>query len=247
MSVYGLFNGPSDLKEGGPSNVSRSLQTTQISSAIKRANQRIAQLGKTYGRNSSVYKQEAGKFLKGAYKNLVTESVSGVKHGRNISAGGNLKFDTRAIMKLVKAEGGSSKVNRLLSEIAGVRITEDGEVVPVKGGGLPTVTELTKRTEKKLERWGEDPGDYNKQQIRDITEQLAEFSENFQTTYEVYMAKYGEAEARKDSTIQALYGEYRDRRLTYRELQAIKDKMDNYNKEASNDALDFENENNYDL
>ena len=227
--------------------MSKSLQTTQITSAIKRANQRIAQLGKTYGPNSSVYKQEAGKFLKGAYKDFITTSVGGVKHGRNISAGGNIKFDTRAIMKLVRSEGNTSRVNRMLAEIAGIKIDDEGDVVNVKGGGVPTVTELTKRTEKKLERWGEDPGDYNRTQIRDITEQLAEFSENFQTSYEVYMAKYGEAEARKDSTISMLYGENRNRRLTYRELQSIKNKMDTYNKEASNDALTFESENTNEL
>ena len=160
--------------------MSKSLQTSQITSAIKRANQRIAQLGKTYGRNSSVYKQEAGKFKKGAYKNFVSESVSGVKHGRNVSAGGNIKFDTKSIMKLVREEGGSSKVNRLLSEIAGIKIDENGDVVPVKGGGVPTVSELTKRTEKKLIRWGEDPGDYNRKKnpgyYRRISGVFGEFS-----------------------------------------------------------------------
>lgn len=227
--------------------MSKSLQTSQITLAIKRANQRIAQLGKTYGRNSSVYKQEAGKFKKGAYKSFVTESTSGVKHGRNVSSGGNIKFDTRSIMKLVREEGGSSKVNRLLSEIAGIKIDENGDAVPVKGGGVPTVSELTKRTEKKLERWGENPGDYNRQQIRDITEELAEFSENFQTSYEVYMAKYGEAEARADSAIQQLYGEFRNRRLTYRELSNIKNKMEQYINEAENEVLKFEEENSGEL
>ena len=223
------------------------LQTTQITSAIKRANQRIAQLGKTYGKNSSVYKQEAGKFQKGAYKDFVSISQAGVKHGRNISRGGNIKFDTRSIMKLVKEEGGSSKVNRLLSEIAGIKINDEGEIQSVKGGGVPTVSELDRRTEKKLERWGEDPGDKTKKEIRDITEQLAEFSENFQTSYETYMARYGEAEARNDSTIRQLYGDFRNKRLTYSQLEEIKNKMDLRNRESRNEALNFESENEGDL
>lgn len=227
--------------------MAKSLQTTQITSAIKRANQRIAQLSKTYGRTSSVYKQEAGKFLKGAYKDYVTESVGGVKHGRNVSLGGNIKFDTRAIMKLVREEGASSKVNRILAEIAGIKIDENGEVKPVKGGGVPTVSELNKRTEKKLERWGEDPKDKTKKELQSITEKLAEFSENFQTSYEIYMAKYGEAEARKDSTIQLLYGDFRNKRLSYAQMEEIKDRMDSRIQEATNEALQFEEENKNDL
>ena len=102
---------------------------------------------------------------------------------------------------------------------------------------------MDKRTEKKLERWGEDPGDKTKKEIRDITEQLAEFSENFQTSYETYMARYGEAEARNDSTIQQLYGDFRNKRLTYRQLEEIKNKMDSRIKESKNEALNFESEN----
>lgn len=225
----------------------RQLQTAQIQSAIKRANQRIAQLGKTYGKGSSVYKQEAGKFFKGAYKDYVTMSAPGVKHGRNISTGGNIKFDTRSIMKLIKQEGASSKVNRLLAEIAGIKIDDEGNVSDVKGGGIPTVSELDRRTEKKLMRWGEDPKDVSKKEIRNITEQLAEFSENFQTSYQAYMAKYGEAEARNDSTIQQLYGDFRNKRLTYRQLEEIKNKMDQRISEAKSEALNFESENTEDL
>ena len=227
--------------------MSSTLRDQQIRSAIKRANQRIAQLGKTYGRNSSVYKQEAGKFLKGAYKDFITESVGGVKHGRNISTGGNIKFNTRAIMKLVKEEGSSSRVNRFLAEIAGIKIDEEGGVKEVKGGGVPTLSELDKRTEKKLERWGEDPGEKTKKEIRSITEELAEFSENFQTSYETYMAKYGEAEAMEDSTISLLYSENRDKRLTYRQLEDIKNKMEAKIREASNEAIEFEEENTNEL
>ena len=212
------------------------LQTAQITLALKRANQRIAQLGKTFGKTSSVYKQEAGKFQKGAYKNYVS-----------ISSSGNIKFDIRAINKLIRSDGNPSEIDRILAEFAGIKVNPDGEVVPVKGGGVPTLTELEKRTTKKLERWGEDPGDYNKKQLQTITEELAEFSENFQTSYETYMAKFGEAEARKDSTIQLLYGEYRNKRLTYRQLEEIKNKMDSYIANAASEAVTFEEDNTNEL
>lgn len=208
------------------------LQTTQITSAIKRANQRIAQLSKTYGRNSSVYKQEAGKFLKGAYKPFVGTSKSG-----------NIKFDIREINKLIRSQGNSSQVQRMIAEIAGIKFDQEGNIKEIKGAGVSTVSELTKRTEKKLERWGEDPGDYSKKELQNITEQLAEFSENFQTAYNEYIANFGESEARKDTTIQTLYGEFRNKRLTYRELEQIKKRMEDANAAARSEALEFEKEN----
>ena len=231
------------------------LQTAQITSALKRANQRIAQLGKTYGYNSSIYKQEAGKFEKGAYKDLVRYTTSKAR-GRNVqkqkegkweSPESHIAFDIKAINKLIRSGGNPSEIDRVLAEFAGIKIRPDGEIVEVKGGGVPTLTELEKRTIKKLERWGEDPGDYNKKQLQNITEQLAEFSENFQTSYETYMAKFGEAEARKDSTIQLLYGEYRNKRLTYRQLEEIKNKMETYIAGAASEALTFEEENTNEL
>lgn len=208
------------------------LQTTQITSALKRANQRIAQISKTYGRNSSVYKQEAGKFLKGAYQPYISTSKSG-----------NIKFDIRSINKLIRSQGDTSQVQRMLADIAGIKFDKEGDIKEIKGGGVPTVSELTKRTEKKLERWGEDPGEYTKKELQKITETLAEFSENFQTAYNEYISKYGEAEARKDTTIQTLYGDFRNKRLTYRELENIKARMEEMNAAARDEALQFEKDN----
>ena len=208
------------------------LQTTQISNALKRANQRIAQISKTYGRNSSVYKQEAGKFLKGAYQPYISTSKSG-----------NIKFDIRSINKLIRSQGDTSQVQRMLADIAGIKFDKEGDIKEIKGAGVPTVSELTKRTEKKLERWGEDPGEYTKKELQKITETLAEFSENFQTAYNEYISKYGEAEARKDTTIQTLYGDFRNKRLTYRELENIKARMEEMNAAARDEALQFEKDN----
>ena len=227
------------------------LQTQQISSAIKRANQRINQLAKIYGKDSSVYKQEVGKFLKGAYKPFVT-MTSGKARGRNVAkalAGtykapeSHLAFNVREIMKLVRSQGNTSQVQRMIAEIAGMKFDAEGNPKQIKGAGIPTVSELTKRTEKKLERWGEDPGDYSKKELQGITEQLAQFSESFQTAYNEYIANFGESEARKDSTIKTLYGEFRNKRLTYRELEQIKQRMEEANKAATSEALQFEKDN----
>ena len=227
------------------------LQTQQISAAIKRANQRINQLSKTYGKNSSVYKQEVGKFLKGSYKPFVS-MTSGQARGRNVAkakAGkyqapeSHLAFNTKEIMKLVRSQGDTSQVQRMLADIAGIKFDKEGDIKEIKGAGVPTVSELTKRTEKKLERWGEDPGEYTKKELQKITETLAEFSENFQTAYNEYISKYGEAEARKDTTIQTLYGDFRNKRLTYRELENIKARMEEMNAAARDEALQFEKDN----
>lgn len=215
------------------------LQTAQITSALKRANQRIVQLGKTYKPQSHIFKQEAGKFLKGAYSKYVTYSKSG-----------NIKFDIRAINKLIRSDANPSEVDRVLAEFAGIKVRPDGEIVEIKGGGVPTTTEVDKRITKRLERLGEDWTQMSKQEIRGRGEMMYEFQENFQTTYETYIAKFGEAEARKDSTIQVLYGEFRGskkKQLTYDELYRVKEKMQSYINEAASEALTFEEDNTNEL
>ncbi len=249
------------------------LQKQQIRNALKRANERIAAIGREYGTDSSTYKQEAGKFEKGAYQDYVTKSKAGKKFYRkdpetgerylySESKGGNIKFDIKKIMKLIDDEGNSSKVNAILSESAGIKLyrdpikdkegniiayQEDIKMKDLKGGGIPTMAKLDKRIEKKLMRMGEDPGDYTKKELRAEGEKFAKFSENFQTSYDSYIAKFGEAEARKDSTVQLLYGDFRDRRLTRAEMDTIKSRMDERIAEAAGEALTFESDNEGDL
>ena len=238
----------------------------QIRSALKRSNQRIAQIGKTYGTNSSVYKQEAGKFLKGAFAGYTTTSQGGKEWYRKdpntgekklyaVAKGGNIKFDIKKIMKDLKKEGASPKMKTLLAEIAGIRLYQE----PIKDAqgnitgyekeiklrtlpktGVSTLTQIRKRTEKKLERMGIDPGDYSNKEIDVETERLAEFSENFQTTYDAYMSQFGQEEAEKDNDIKMLYGKNRERRLTRDEFIKIKDKMDQALREEAEAGLQFE-------
>ncbi len=213
-----------------------SLQLQQINSALKRANQRIVQLAKTYGKDSSVYKQEVGKFEKGAFSEYVKTSASGYK-----------KFDIRSINKLIRSQGNTSQVVRMIADMAGIMFDADGNMKQIKGGGVPTTSELDKRTEKKLERWGEDPGEVSKKELRKITEQLAQFSENFQTTYNTYFARFTESEARENAVVSQLYSENRDHRLTYRQLEQIKEEMTKEIQAAQEEALRFEEENKHDL
>ena len=245
------------------------LQLTQISNAIKKANTRITQLGKTYKFDSSIYKQEVGKFEKGAYKDFTRyttpkprgRNVQKAKEGKWKAPESHIAFDTRAIMNLVKKEGPTSQVNRILAEIAGIKVVpksvkgspEEGwevidvDIKDVKGGGIPTTKEVDKRITKRLEKLGEDWTQMSTSQIRHKGEVLYEFSENFQTTYETYIAKFGEEEARKDTVIQRLYGDFRDKQLKYPELEAIKQRMEDYINAAANEALGFENDNTNEL
>jgi len=241
----------------------------EISSKIKAANARITQIGKTYGFESSIYKQEVGKFEKGAYQEFIRRT-EGKARGKNVQreregkwtpTPSHIAFDSKKIMDLVRKEGASPRVNTILSELIGVKIVgnfqeHEQDKVPlklelkeVKGGGVSTTTKIDKQITKRLERLGEDWTQMTKQEIRNRGEMMYEFQENFQTTYETYIAKFGEAEARKDSTIKVLYGEFRGskKRLTYDELYSIKEKMTSYINEAANDALKFEEENTEEL
>ncbi len=220
------------------------VQTTQITSALKRSNQRIAQIAKTYGKNSSIYKQEAGKFLKGAYKSFIGTSKSG-----------NIKFDIRAINKFIRSQGDTSQVQRMLAEMGGIKFKYDvkevngkqvriiGDVKELKGGGISTLTKIDKRTEKKLERMGEDPATYTKAELRKVAEELAQFSESFQTAYNEYIAKFGEEKASIDPDIKLLYGTNRTKRLTKEQFETIKEKMEILVAEAKQEALEFEKDN----
>ena len=211
--------------------------TPSVQSALKRSNQRIVQTIKTFGKSSSIYKQNIGKFQKGPYSKYLSTSKSG-----------NLKFDVRTINKLIRSGNvPRSEINQFLSEAAGIKIDPEGNVVKIENGGIPTVSEIEKKTRKKISSWGESEDMYNKQEVRDIAEQLAEFSENFQTTYEAYIANFGEASAREDSVVRELYGDYRAHRLTYRQLQQIKNKMEADLKEAKEESLQFERDNTEEL
>ena len=122
---------------------------------------------------------------------------------------------------------------------------DKGDIKEIKGAGVPTVTEVDKRITQRLERFGEDWTQMSKKEIREAGEEMYEFSESFQTTYNTYMANYGEPEARKDNIISLMYSDLRGKksRLTYPQLKEIKTKMENMIAEARGKALEFEEDN----
>lgn len=214
--------------------------TPYIQSALKRSNQRMATLIKTFGKDSPVVKHEIGKFKKRGYSDWLSTSVGGKKHGRNISAGGNVKFDVRSINQAIRSGSVSrSEINRFLADAAGIIINPDGSVRELKGGGIQTPTKVLRKTEKKLMAMGEDPTELSKKELIDITEQLAEFSESFDTTYDAFKNKIGIEEGKTDPTIGQLWGE-RDHRLTYKQLQEIKNAMEKRLRLNESDATKFE-------
>lgn len=216
--------------------------TPYIQSALKRSNQRMATLIKTFGENSPVVKHEIGKFKKGGYSDWLSKSVGGKKHGRSISAGGNVKFDVRSINKAIRSGSVSrSEINRFLADAAGIIIDPDGSVRELKGGGIQTPAKVLRKTEKKLMSMGEDPSELSKKELIDITEQLAEFSESFDTTYDAFKNKIGIEEGKTDPTIGQLWGE-REHRLTYKQLQEIKNVMEEKLRLNESDATKFESD-----
>lgn len=227
-----------------------SLQIQQIASALKRANQRIVQLRKTYGAHSSVYKQEVGKFLKASYSPYIrvtnlntrqsTKTFSVTKDSWKPNEQ-RVAFDIRAVKKLVKTHGiDSTEVTRMLADMAGIKFDAEGNMKEIKGAGVPTVSDLDRRARKKLERLGEDPFEKSPKELRKITEELAQFSESFQTAYNDYKSKHTEDEMRKDPIISKLYSENREHRLTYASLEKIRDAMMGLREEATDGALKFE-------
>mgnify|MGYP006923295976 CR=1 FL=1 len=86
---------------------------------------------------------------------------------------------------------------------------------------------------------GEDPSDLSKKELIDITEQLAEFSESFDTTYDAFKNKIGIEEGQTDPTIGQLWGE-REHRLTYKQLQEIKNAMEERLRLNESEATKFE-------
>ena len=109
--------------------------------------------------------------------------------------------------------------------------------------------EIRKQIKKRLEGMGEDPDDYTQGEQVSIYEEILQFSQNFETAYEAALANAGEQAIRNDPITRQLYSEYRrsDRRLTYREMEEIKNRLDLLRAEAKAGALSFENANKEDL
>lgn len=211
------------------------LLKTYLQMILKTSNQRIVQLGKTYGTNSSTFKQATAILQK-----------SGVSQFSSTSASGFPKIDIRKVNRLVSSgKADRTELNQVLSQIAGIKIDESGNIEKLKNQGIKTVTQIRKQTKKKLVNQGEDPSEMPVKEIDRITEKLAEFSESFDTSYDIAMGRVGEKQLRSDPITRKLWGENRGGRgkLTYRDMEDIMDRLNEMIKKSKEDALSVEQKN----
>ena len=206
-----------------------------VQSELKKINQRIAQIAKTYGQDSYTYKNAIAAFQKGPLSEFTSTSRSG-----------NFTLDIRKIQKAIHSGSlNRSEANELLMRAAGIRINENGEVEKVGEGGIETVTEIRKKGKKKLENtFGEDSRDYTTKELDKFIEELNEFSASFQTAYNEAIKEVGTEKVYSDPVTGQLWGENRpsDHPLSYRQLTEIKKRLDELRKEGVDIVTGLEEE-----
>lgn len=124
----------------------------ELQKSIKKANQRIVEIGKKYGTNSSVYKGVTNQWLSGSYKDMV-----------HISKSGNVAISYKAAKKVLSGTTMQDDYNRFIFK---------GLLTKV-----PTTTQLEKRVFKEM---GLDYSDYkkslSKKQLQEKVEEFYEIS-----------------------------------------------------------------------
>ena len=208
---------------------------TILQMTLKKSNQRIVQLSKTYGPNSSLFKQATAVLQKSGVSQFVSQSKSG-----------NIKVDIRKINRLIASgKANRNELNQVLAQIAGVKIDENGDIKELTNQGIKTVSQIRKDTKKKLANMGEDPKEMTDKEVDRIAEKLAAFSEAFDTAYNVAISRLGEKKLSTDPITKKLWGSNRVRkgRLTYRELEEIMDRLQEMIQKSKQDALSVEKKN----
>lgn len=225
------------------------LLTTVTQMALKKANQRIVALAKHYGTNSSIFKREVGMIFGGPMSQYADTSKSGFP-----------KINIRKINQALR--GGKlslTEANQILTHFAGLKVDEDGNTKEIKKGGIKTIQQVRKDVKKRLAGLGEDykdvledmeeaPGEKisDNEKLDRLAEELAEFSENFQTAYDTAMARVKSVSDIKNNSITGkLWSENRGgkKKLTYRELIEIKKELGRLALDAISKATSFENAN----
>ena len=200
---------------------------TILQSAFKRSNARIANLAKKYGKTSAIYKKETDKFSQPFYRDFMSISQAGKKYGRNISKGGNLKFDVRKINKWIfSGDADRSIVNQMLSESVGLRIDPQGNIQPVSVGGIKTISQIRKQASQTAKNMGINPHKMTNEELDEFANAITEFSSNFQVSYDAFIAEYGEKAARADNLISQMYD--RKKPLTYQKMIEINKRFNEY-------------------
>lgn len=203
-----------------------------LQSAFKRSNQRIVTLGKKFGKTSPIYKNEIDKFFSPNYKQFMSTSKSG-----------NLKFDVRSLNKyILSGEADRGVVNQLLTQAAGIRIDEQGNVYDVKNEGIKTVDQIRERARKRASRMGMDPHEMDNEELAQFENEMIDFGANFQVAYDAFIARYGEQAARDDIYIGQMY-DRGGKRLSYNKMIEINRRFNSYKDNERKNIQSFEDVN----
>lgn len=222
------------------------LLRTMLSSELKRVNQRIVTLEKTFNKNSEIYKSQTEVLTKGKMSKY--QATSGSKQvnkrgGRTIkNPSQSLKVDIRKLNDdITKGNLRLEEVNTLLSRLAGINIDATGNIVKVpQSPGIMTVKDIRKRAKKRLIKEGYDPSVMTDQEIIDEYEEYLAFKNEFTTLYkDVKKDHPDESIIENDPITQRLYGEHRekDEKLTTEELRNIRDRLKELKAEAQANHL----------
>ena len=160
----------------------------KLAKALKVVNQRISEIGKQFGRDSTTYKNAIS-----AYESADLEKYIGT------SASGNFKFNIRAINKDLRSGDASKAVERILNA-AGFREGKPGFLRQTKEGKLiPTVKELKKKWAPYFDSFKEateegEERELTKEEIYSIIEEAEALPSDFTSLIYEYESKFGSDE-----------------------------------------------------
>ena len=209
-----------------------------ITSALKRSNQRLAQISKNLPNEidpatgkviySATQRSQIAPFVNSEYEKYLNESRSG-----------NPTFDIRKILKAIeRGDMDQSEANDFLVKAAGVRFSPDGEVVPTSEGGIKTTKDILKEAREKF-------GDLPKEELLKKYEDMTEIREDFQFDYNALTEEVDISVLQNDPIMSKLFrpesedGTLRRGTLEYDELKEIHEEIKKNLGKSSSKALNY--------
>ena len=194
------------------------LAQARLQNSIETINRKIQRLAQAFGSNSYTFKNTVAFLQKGALQKFVGESASGF-----------LKVDYMKIKKFIQAGNDLSEVNEILTKMAGVKMTSDGEMIRT-GDKIPTVGQLRKEAKEKMQDM-----DAGHMDVDEFIETLNRFSSEFQSAYNATIRDVGASRMYDDPVVGQLWSENRgsDGRLSYPQMARIMKGMDELRAEAA--------------
>lgn len=194
------------------------LAQARLQNSIETINRKIQRLAQAFGSNSYTFKNTVAFLQKGALQKFVGESASGF-----------LKVDYMKIKKFIQAGNDLSEVNEILTKMAGVKMTSDGEMIRT-GDKIPTVGQLRKEAKEKMQDM-----DAEHMDVDEFIETLNRFSSEFQSAYNATIREVGASRMYDDPVVGQLWSENRgsDGRLSYPQMARIMKGMDELRAEAA--------------